>query len=340
MSMLVQSQIGGSSTYAFLDIPATARIAGNGGNSMSIWGNDINTMHSNPALLNPSMSKQAAFNYCNYVSDINFYQVAYAHQIKDKGTAAYSIQAFNYGNFIGYDELGNKTNNFKASDYSLNMNFAKPMADSMFNIGICLKTIISQYDIYKSFGNAIDFGVSYHNKKNFTASLVAKNVGFVWKEYNNNAPKQTLPNTVQLGFSYKPSKAPFRFFMVYDQLLKWNLKYVSSVDTTGRNATFGSNETEKDSTGFQKFGKRFGSQAGNFMRHLLIGTEIVLSKNFNLRVAYNIRRQAEMTLPDRRGLNGLSFGFGLKVRYFSFSYAFSKMAFPGNSSMIGITYSW
>ena len=144
---------------------------------------------------------------------------------------------------------------------------------------MCLKTIISQYDVFKSFGNAIDFGISYHNKKNFTASLLAKNVVFVWKSYNSNADKQILPHTVQLGFSYKPSKAPFRFFMVYDQLLKWNLKYVSPVDTTGQNSTLGSSDSPADSTGFQKFGKRFGSQAGNFMRHLTIGTEIILTKN-------------------------------------------------------------
>ena len=339
-ALITSAQIGGSSAYRFLDIPMTARAAANGGNSMSLWGNDLNLVYSNPALLNADMTKQAAFNYCNYVSDINFYSVAYAHQIKNKGTAAFSMQAFNYGKFVGYDELGNKTSTFRASDYSMNLNFAKPLADSMFNVGLCLKTIISQYDIYKSFGNVLDFGVTYHNKKNFTASLVAKNIGFIWKQYNNAAPYQGLPYTVQLGFSYKPSKAPFRFFMVYDQLLKWNLKYVSPVDTTGKNSSFGTSETQKDSTGFQKFGQRFGSQAGNFMRHLIIGTEIVLSKNFNLRFAYNFRRQREMTLPDRRGVNGLSFGFGLKVKHFSFSYAFSKMAFAGNSSMVGITYSW
>jgi hypothetical protein len=44
-----------------------------------------------------------------------------------------------------------------------------------------------------------------------------------------------------------------------------------------------------------------------------------------------------MTLTDRRGANGLSFGFGLKIKRFGFSYSFTKMAFPGNSSVIGVT---
>jgi hypothetical protein len=56
-----------------------------------------------------------------------------------------------------------------------------------------------------------------------------------------------------------------------------------------------------------------------------------------LRIAYNYRRQKEFSLPDRRGANGLSLGFGLKVKRFGLSYSFSKMAFPGNSSVFGIS---
>ena len=334
------SQIGGTRTYRFLDIPMTARAAALGGNSMSIWGDDINLMQSNPGLLNPSMTKQVAFNYCNYVGDLNFYSVAYAHSLKEYGTAAISVQTFNYGKFQGYDELGQKTNIFKANDNCINLNYAKPFADSMFNVGVALKTIISQYDVYRSFGNAIDFGVTFHNKKELTISLLVKNVGFIWKSYSNNGAKESLPQTVQLGISKKVAKAPFRLFLVYDQLLKWNLDYVSPVDTSGKYSSLNSSDKSADSTSFQRFKVKAGKVADDFMRHIVIGTEIVLSKNFNLRIAYNYRRQKEMTLPERRGANGLSFGFGFKVKRFGLSYSFSKMAFPGNSNIFGITYGW
>ena len=338
LSFKALSQIGGTKAYRFLDMPATARAAGLGGNSMSIWGEDINLLYSNPSLLNPAMSKQVALNYCNYVGDLGFGYVAYAHTLKKTGTVAGSLQFFNYGSFNGYDELGQKTNNFKANDYSINLTYAKPLADSMFNIGIALKTIISQYDAYSSYGNAIDFGVTYHTKKNFTASLLVKNVGVMWKNYTTNVSKtEPLPRTVQLGVSYKPSKAPFKLFLVYDQLLKWNIKYISPVDTTGRTNSLTASDTKKDSTRFQKFGKRFGNQADILFRHITFGTEIIVTKNFTLRLAYNYRRQREMTLPDRRGANGLSFGFSLRVKRFGFSYSFAKMAFPGNSSTFGVT---
>jgi hypothetical protein len=205
---------------------------------------------------------------------------------------------------------------------------------------VALKTIISQYDVYQSFGNAIDFGVTYHNKKNFVVSLMAKNIGVMWKSYSPSAGREDLPRTVQVGLSKKIEKAPFRLFLVYDQLLKWNLQYISPIDTTGKTSPLNSSSTITDSTGFQKFAARTADFGDNFLRHTTIGTEILITKNFNLRVAYNYKRQKEMTLPERRGINGFSFGFGLRVKRFGFSYSFTKMAFPGNSNIIGLTFAW
>ena len=332
------AQIGGSRAYRFLDIPMTARAAALGGNSAAIWGDDINLIYSNPALLNPSMTKQVALNYSNYVSDLNFGYLACAYDLKQKGSVAGSIQFYNYGKFQGYDETGQKTTAFNARDYSINLNYAKPMGDSMFNIGIAFKTIISQYDVYQSLGNAIDLGITYHTKNDFVASVVVKNVGWMWKSYAaTNSKTEPLPRNLQLAISKKISKAPFKLFLVYDNMLDWNLKYINPVDTAGSTSPFGSSTSREDSTGWQKFRKKSGNRIDNFMRHTIFGTEIILTKNFNLRVAYNYRRQKELALTERRGANGLSFGFGLKVKRFGFSYSFSKMAFPGNSSIFGIT---
>jgi hypothetical protein len=159
------SQAGGTKSYRFLDIPMTARAAALGGNSMGLWDDDITLILSAPSALNASMSKQVSLNYCNYVGDLNFGYLAYAHDFKKYGTVGGGIQFFNYGKFKGYDEFGQPTSNFNANDYSINMNYAKPFEDSSFQIGVALKTIISQYDVYTSFGNAIDFGFTWHNKK-------------------------------------------------------------------------------------------------------------------------------------------------------------------------------
>lgn len=318
----------------------TARAAALGGNSMSVWGDDINLIYSNPSLLNSSMHKQATLNYCNYVGNLNFGYLAYAHHLQKYGTVAGSLQFFNYGKFNGYDEFGQATTNFNANDYSINLNYAKPFEDSSFQVGIALKTIISQYDIYKSFGNAIDFGITYHSKKDFIVSVQAKNIGFIWKGYSNLLTKnEPLPQTVQLGLSYKIPKAPFRLIGIYDQVTKWNLKYISPVDTTGSSSPFSNSGTKADSSKFQKFGIKFRNGSDNFLRHITVGAEILITKNLHIRLAYNHRRQKEMILPERRGINGLSVGFGFRVKKFGFAYSFTKMAFPGNSSIFSLTWS-
>lgn len=333
------SQIGGTNSLRFLNIPMTARAAALGGNNMSVWGDDINLIHSNPALLNKQMSKQTALNYCNYVSNMNFGYLAYARHFENKGTFAASMNFFNYGKFKGYDEFEVETNTFNANDYCLNLNYSTTLPeDTSFNIGINLKTIYSQYEAFNAFANAIDLGATYRFKNNFVVSLAAKNVGYVWKNYTKTAGSElNLPNTVQLGISKKLSKAPIRLIVVYDQLLKWNMRYVSAIDTAGKSNPFGDAETV-DSTRFQKFYKRLGSNTDNLFRHLTFGTELLLSKNFTIMLGYNYRRQREFTLPERRGGNGFSFGFTFKVKKFNLSYSFSQMAFAGRSSILGITY--
>jgi hypothetical protein len=339
LSKSLKAQIGGNSNFRFLDIPMTGRAAGIGGNSMSVWGNDINLIHSNPALLNKTMHRQAALNYCNYVSNMNFGYLAYAHHFEKAGTFAASMNFFNYGKFKGYDELGNETNTFRANDYSFNLNYAFHLPeDTSFNIGIGLKTIFSQYEAYSAFANALDFGATYHTKKDFVISLTAKNVGTVWKNFTTTpGAEMTLPQTVQLGISKKLSKAPIRLIAVYDQLLKWNLRYVSPIDTAGQSNPFSTEETQ-DSTRFQKFYNKLGKNTDNFFRHMVFGADILLSKNFNVMLGFNYRRQREFGLPEKRGTGGLSFGFNLRIKKVNLTYSYNQMAVGGGSSILGITY--
>ena len=210
------------------------------------------------------------------------------------------------------------------------------MADSHFNIGLTLKTIISQYDIYQAYGSALDFGVTWRPKERLVFSILAKNIGWAWKTYSETQNQNyKLPFTMQLGMSYKVEKAPFRLFLVYDQMQRWHMDYVSPIDTAGQYSSL--DGSKQDTTDWQRFSYKVGDFLDNGMRHIIFGTEILLSKNFHIRVAYNYRRQQEMVLPEKRGINGLSLGFGFRVKRFGFSYAFSKMAAPGNAHVFGLS---
>ena len=325
------AQIGGTKTFRFLDLPVAARANALGGNGMSIWDDDINLSYSNPALLNAKCNNQFAVNYINYIADINYGNAAFSHHFNKVGTFAAGIQFFNYGKFDGRDEYDEQTGKFNAADYSINLSLARPISkDSSFTIGLTAKTIYSHYDMYYSFGSAFDLGFTYHNKKQFTASIVATNFGKQWRPYSGkNGIKEDLPGNVQIGISKKVPKAPFRLILTYDQLLKWDLTYVSPLDEKNQIDPF-TNEPAKKQTNFQKWGD-------HFIRHITIASEIILSKNFNLRVGYNFKRNLEMKLPDKKAANGLSLGLGVKIYKFHFSYAYAKYAVGGNAHNFSIT---
>ena len=335
-STLSFAQIGGTKTYSFLDLPIPARSSALGGATTAIWDKDVNLGYSNPALLNPSCSKQLGFNYTNFVADLNYGNFMYAHQLKKYGTFAAGLQYFNYGKFDGRSEYDIELGNFNAADYSLNLSFAKTInKDSTLSIGVALKTLYSHYDIYSSYGSAVDVGLTYHDKKNLVISLLAKNYGKQWKTFSKNGQPEALPQNVVIGISKKVAKAPFRIILQYDQLLKWDLTYVNPQTATSDIDPFTNKpivktkkqiRNDKVKTGLDKFG-----------RHLILGTEVLIGKNLMIRVAYNFRRGKEMALPDVKKVNGLSLGFGFKVYKFHLDYAYSKYALTGNAHTIGIT---
>ncbi len=335
-SVISFAQIGGTKTYRFLDIPMPARSVALGGATAAIWDDDVNLAYANPALLQQSASKQLAFNYVNYIADLNYGNFAYAQQLKKFATFGAGLQYFNYGKFDGRDEYDKETGNFKAADYSLNLSLAKPLnADSTLSIGTTIKTIYSHYDIYKSFGNALDVGLTYHNKNKLTISLVAQNYGRIWKPYSNSTVKEELPSNVSLSLSKKVSKAPFRLILQYDQLLKWDLTYKNPADENKDIDPFTNLPIVKSKRELRR--EKLLAKTEKLGKHLTIGTEIILTKNFNIRLAYNFRKGQEMSLPDKKTANGLSAGFGLKIYKFHLNYAFSKYALTGNVHTIGIT---
>ena len=330
------AQIGGTKVFRFLDLQMPARSAALGGATNAIWDDDVNLSYNNPALLNPSMSKQLAFNYVNYVADLSYGNFMYAQQFKKHFTFGAGLQYYNYGKFDGRDEYDEKTGTFKAADYSLNLSIAKPLnVDSTLSIGATLKSIYSHYEGYYSFGSAVDVGLTYHNKKNLTITLLAKNYGKQWRTYSGAGDKEKLPSDFQIGISKKVPKAPFRIIVLYDQLLKWDLTYINPLVQSDNIDPFTNKPVVKTKKEIRN--ENFRNGLDKFGRHLVIGTEIVLTKNFNIRVAYNFKTGKEMALPDKKSANGLSIGFGLKIYKFHLNYGFSKYALTGNSHTIGIT---
>ncbi len=306
----LSAQVGGNSTYAFLKLTNSARLAALGGQNISINEGDLNFIFHNPALLNSDMSKHLVLNYVNYFAGINYGYAAYAKDFGNTGTFASGIHYINYGKFIKADETGKITGEFKAFELALNVFWARPILDSMFTIGINIKPIYSQMESYKSFGLAFDAGMNYaSDSKLFSASLVFKNVGSQIKPYYPGH-YEPLPFDLQVGLSQKLEHAPFRFSVLLHHLHKWDLTYDRNSNlayTTANENDLGNDEYE-----FNIF--------DNFFRHSIFSLEFIPTRNFIVMAGYNHQRRKEMMVPTRPFLVGFSWGIYLRISKLRLSY--------------------
>jgi hypothetical protein len=328
------SQLGGSSIYEFLNLSNSARSASLGGEVISIQDQDLNLAVINPALLDSSLSNQLAINYTKYLPDvnINYGFFSYAKHIRNIGTFDANLQYINYGRFIESDVAGTQIGSFGASDYSFNLGYGKTLgvADSSkkFSIGANVKYIYSQLYTYTSSGAAFDLGANFFSARhNFSASLLIRNVGQEFKDYVS-ANTEPIPFELLAGISFKPKHAPFRLTVTATHLERWDLTYIDPANPP---------LTTDPLTGQPIVQKPFKIFGDKLMRHAVFGGEILLTKNFNIRLGYNYERRQEMIVNSRRGLVGLSFGIGLKISKFHLSYAHSNYHIAGGSNTISLT---
>ncbi len=322
---LSSAQIGGKGTYDFLDVTNPARVAALGGTLISVKDNDLNLAFQNPALLDSSMHNDLTMSYINYLAGIHYGYAAYSRTYKNIGSFSAGMQYLDYGNFTAANVDGVITGQFTPGEYCLNLSYGRNI-DSSFSVGGTLKTIYSKLSTFTTFGNAIDIGCVYNNTKHlFSTALVIKNFGTQWKTYGDI--HEPLPFEIQWGYSFKLRHAPLRFSENLTHLEKWDLTYTDP-----------SMQTTDPITGAVIVKKKGAIFVDKLARHDVSSIEILLSKNFHLRVGYNYERRQELKLPNTgAGIAGFSFGFGLKISKFNLSYAYARYSVVGGPNHFTIS---
>ena len=321
----VNAQIGGDNTYQVLELTSSARVAALGGDFLAINDNDINLAITNPSVISPAMHNELGVSYVDYFSDINYGFASYARSFEKIGSFVGSVQYINYGEFDYADETGARTGTFYAGETALNIGWGRQL-DSLFSIGANLKFLYSSLESYNSYGMGVDVAGSYNSKnRRFTMSLIAKNIGRQLKPYHGNNI-EPLPFEFQFGLSQRLAHLPFRYSILYNHIEKWDLRY-ENPNTVNTDPVSG--EVIKDSN-FEAF-------ADNLMRHIVIGGELIFSKNFSIRGGYNYGRRQDMKISSKTGTVGFSWGFGFRVSMFHFSYARSAYHLVGSPNYITIT---
>ncbi|MCP4310694.1 MAG: type IX secretion system protein PorQ [Bacteroidetes bacterium] len=318
------AQKGGESTYSFLGLTNSARVAALGGEAVSLMDDDINLVFHNPALLSTGMHNHLSLNYVNYFAGVNFGYFSYGYHKEGIGNFAAGIHYVDYGTFDRTNELGEKLGTFRAAEYALNLVYSRSIIDSVLTAGINMKPIFSSFENYSSLGLAFDAGLTYNNPGTLTTiGFVAKNMGFQITSYTGNREK--LPFELQVGITQGLAHAPFRFSIIYQNLERWDLSYETD-DSDGYNSI----GEDVEVGGFDVFGDRL-------MRHLVFGVEFLIGDNFHVDLGYNYKRRKEMKVNARPGMVGFSWGFGFRISKFHIAYGRSSYHLAGGTNHFSLT---
>jgi hypothetical protein len=309
-SIPASAQIGGRSTYDFLSRTNSARVAALGGTFLAVRDNDISLVLTNPSLITPEMNNFLVLDYANLRTAYNYGDIMYSRTFSKIGSFTGAFHFMDYGKFTETDEAGTILGDFHAAEYALNVGWGRQLTPYL-SIGANGKFIYSQLASYHSYGMAVDVAGTFYTKEDvFTASLVARNIGFQFVPYVTGE-RDPLPFELQAGFSTRLKHLPLRFSFLYNNIEKWDLSYTDPNDPDNKPDPI--TGEVKSKSGVSKF-------ADNLMRHIVIGAELTIAKVLALRVGYNYKERQEMKLYDRKAMSGFSYGAGLRIKMFTFSY--------------------
>ena len=316
-------QIGGKYTYQFLNLVTSPRQAALGGKTITIYDDDVNQVHFNPATINSEMDNHLALNYGSYFKEVSYGTASYAYTYdRHLQTFQAGVNYVNYGSFDGYDENGQSTASFSGSEIALSLGYAYTIPNTTLHIGTSAKLISSTLESYHSFGGAIDVGLLFIDEKNdVNWGFVIRNIGTQFTTYSE--VREKLPLEIIFGVSQELENVPIRWHFSLENLQQWNIAFSNPAQTQ---VSINGNETNKKV-----------SFLNNALRHTIFGVELFPKRAFNLRLGYNFRRAEELRILEQRNFSGVSVGFGLKLNKLKFNYSYSRYTLAGNTSLFGLT---
>lgn len=288
--------------YNFLRLPVSAHAAALGGDNISIIEDDESMIFNNPALLSSVSDKTINLNYMNYMSGANTASASVNRIIKERASVAASAQFIDYGKMKETDENNIQTGEFSAKDISIAGYFSYMLTDRLAG-GITAKFITSYIGDYNSIAMGVDLGLNYYDpEKEWSVSLVAKNLGGQMKAYDDQYDR--MPIDIQLGASKRFAHMPFRISATLVDLNHLDYKFINHL------------------------------VAGV---DIIISPTIWVGAGYNFRRA----NEMKITETDGESSHGagLSFGAGINLERFKLNLAYGKYHVSSSSILINLAYS-
>ncbi|MCB2378152.1 type IX secretion system protein PorQ [Hymenobacter sp. BT635] len=299
------AQIGGQQAFSFLNLPPSAKLAGLGGVNVSSRDADGTMLYGNPALLNSEMDGRLALGYVDFLSDIKQSTASYVFNTERAGRFGIGLTYLDYGKFEQFDAAGNSQGQFSVSEYALGVTDAYTSGN--FTLAGTLKLAVSGIAGNHSVATLADVGALFkHPTQDFNVGLVVRNAGIQLKPYAGSE-REPMPLDVQIGTSFKPEHMPLRISISAHHLQQLDIVYL---DPNIRGQLDENNEEIKPK-------KSLGDKIA---RHFVVGGELILGKNLNIRLGYNHLQRRELRLENSAGGAGISFGAMLRISQFQLDY--------------------
>ena len=302
----------GESAFNFLRLPYSSRAAALGGSNISVIGDDLSLSMHNPALLINVADKTIDLSFMTYMSGSKVAGAAFNKHFGERSSGAVSLRFIDYGKFDGYTDDNIYTGTFRAMDAELSIMYCYLLSDN-WSGGVAGKFVYSQYESMNSLALGVDLGLNYYNPDiDFSASLTFKNLGGQVKTFEQK--HELMPIDIQLGFTKRLAHAPILLSATLVNLHKWSAKDFYNADGSEDN-----------------FGEIL-------LKHIVLGADVLIGKNFYASVGYNYRLGRELSVSGR-GFEGFSLGAGLHINKVKFGVSYSKLHISASSLLFNLAYS-
>ena len=302
---------GGESAFNFLRLPYSSRAAALGGNNISIVEDDLSMSLHNPALLINVSDKTIDLSFMTYMSGSKVAGAAFNKTFGKRSSGAVFARYVDYGEFDGYTADNIFTGTFRAMDIELGVMYSYLFSER-WSGGVSGKFIYSQYESLNSLAIGVDLGINYYNPDTeFSASLTFKNLGGQVMTFEEK--HEIMPIDIQLGFTKRLAHAPILLSATLVDLHRWRATDFYNADGSSDNV------------------------GELIMKHIILGADFMIGKNFYASLGYNYRVSRELSTG--KGFTGITLGAGLHIKKVKFGASFGQLHVSASSLLFNIAYS-
>lgn len=329
------AQIDQDKIMTFLNQSSSGRVTAHGNYAIAQISADINAIAFNAAMYDPQQGFQLGLNNQFHLLKSNAGNIFAGTNLKKIDFGLFGgLSYFTSGNIDGYDENGQATGAFSASDIAILIGANKQLYNNL-RVGATLKYVTSAYESYHASAIMLDLSTAWHkDSSGLFLGLAFRNMGAQLATYAGI--REPLPFSIEASGSVRLKHLPLRIGLVAHHLQRWNLLY-DNPNNTEQSFSF-------DDLFNEPALKKYGL-FDNLMRHLVIQTELSIGKKegFKIRLAYNHFRKRELSVNNLRSLAGFSGGIGLRISKFNLDYGITIYNLAGKTHTLSLStdlFSW